>query len=74
MDKLLNYLDNRYELQYSLYDYLYKNGYRDVKAVTVEDYEIKVEEKAAEIIFGMPDGGTITGKYNKENNRYTFYE
>ena len=73
-EKLLNYLDNRYELQYSLYDYLYKNGYRDVKAVTVEDYEIKVEEKAAEIIFGMPDGGTITGKYNKEKNRYTFYE
>ena len=25
-EKLLNYLDNRYELQYRLYDYLYCNG------------------------------------------------
>lgn len=73
-EKLLNYLDNRYELQYSLYDYLYRNGYRNVKTVVVDDYEIKAEEKVVEIIFGMKDGKRITGKYDKESKQYSFYE
>ena len=73
-EKLLNYLDNRYELQYRLYDYLYRNGYRDVKTVAVKDYEIKAEEKVAEIIFEIPEGGTITGKYGKVKNQYSFSE
>ena len=72
-EKLLNYLDNRYELQYSLYDYLYKNGYRDVKSVAVESYKIDAEEKKAEIQLIVPKTASITGIYNKENNVYLFY-
>lgn len=73
-EKLLNYLDNRYELQYSLYDYLYKNGYREVRTVAVKDYEIKAEEKVAEIIFEIEGEWNITGKYEKESQQYSFYE
>lgn len=73
-EKLLNYLDNQYELQYSLYDYLYKNGYRNVQAAVVKDYEIQAEEKVVEIIFEIKDGGNITGRYDKENKQYSFYE
>lgn len=73
-EKLLNYLANRYELQYSLYDYLYENGYRDVKKVTVESYEINADEKLVEMKICITDGVEITGTYQKENNRYTFYE
>lgn len=72
-EKLLNYLDNRYELQYSLYDYLYKNGYRDVKKVSVESYAVTGDEQKAEIIFSISDGETVKGIYSKENNTYLFY-
>lgn len=73
-EKLLNYLDNRYTLQYSLYDYLYKNGYRTVKDVTIEDYTIDAEEQIAEIRIRLEGGALLTGRYEKVNNRYSFYE
>ena len=73
-EKLLNYLDNRYKLQYSLYDYLYKNGYRIVKNVTVEDYTIDAENQIAEIRIRLEGGELLTGRYEKVNNRYSFYE
>lgn len=72
-EKLMNYLDNRYELQYSLYDYLYKNGYRDIKNATVEDYTIYAEEQVAEITVRLESGAILTGRYEKKNNRYSFW-
>jgi len=72
-EKLLNYLDNRYELQYRLYDYLYRNGYRDVKEVTIDGYEIDPEERKAEFTIRISKGSSITGIYLKDGNAYSFY-
>lgn len=68
-----NYINNRYELQYSLYDYLYHNGYREVTAATVSDYTIDGDERTATISFLLSDGRTITGIYSKDSNTYSFY-
>lgn len=73
-EKLLNYLDNRYEFQYSLYDYLYKNGYRDVKEVMVESYTIDADERKAEMDIRLDTGRMMAGVYDKQRNSYLFHE
>ena len=45
-----------------------------MKKVTVESYEINADEKLVEMKICITDGVEITGTYQKENNRYTFYE
>ena len=42
---LSNYLDNRYELQYTLYDYLYRNGKQNVGTAVVRDFGIDPDRK-----------------------------
>ncbi|MCD8076729.1 MAG: hypothetical protein LUF27_17220 [Lachnospiraceae bacterium] len=69
---LLNYLSNRYELQYTLYDYLYRNGYSDVTAVAVSSYEIDVDTRTATITFTLSDGSSLTGIYNRDDNSYSY--
>lgn len=73
-EKLLNYLDNRYEFRYSLYDYLYKNGYRDVKEVMVESYTIDADERKAEMDIRLDTGRKMTGVYDKRKKSYLFHE
>ena len=73
-EKLLNYLDNRYEFQYSLYDYLYKNGYRDVEEVMVESYTIDADERKAEMDIRLDTGRMMAGVYDKQRNSYLFHE
>ena len=70
---LLNYISNRYDLQYSLYDYLYKNGHRDVNSVQVTGYEIDPDRKEATIYLKADDGTSITGVYSRAGNRYTYH-
>ena len=69
---LLNYVDNRYELQYHLYDYLYKNEKKHVTSASVTDFAIDGEKREAAITFLLSDGSTIRGVYEKDKNRYRF--
>ena len=69
---LSNYLDNRYELQYTLYDYLYRNGKSDVETVAVRDFSIDPERRIASISFELDDGSTVTGSYKKDSNSYEY--
>lgn len=67
-----NYINNRYELQYSLYDYLYRNGHRQVTSAAVLDYSIDGDSRTATISFLLSDGETVTGVYAKDSNNYSF--
>ncbi|MCD7744138.1 MAG: hypothetical protein LUI13_02400 [Lachnospiraceae bacterium] len=69
---LLNYLANRYELQYTLYDYLYRNGYSDVTAAAVNSYEIDADTRTATITFTLSDGSSLIGIYNRDENSYSY--
>ncbi|MCD8396213.1 MAG: hypothetical protein LUD12_03335 [Lachnospiraceae bacterium] len=69
---LLNYLANRYELQYTLYDYLYRNGYSNVTAAAVSSYEIDADTRTATITFTLSDGSSLTGIYNRDENSYSY--
>lgn len=70
--ELLNYIDNQYMLQYSLYDYLYKNGYGQIDGATVTGYEIDGDTRTAVINFTLGNGKTVTGTYSKDNSSYSF--
>ncbi|MCD8012530.1 MAG: hypothetical protein LUG99_05055 [Lachnospiraceae bacterium] len=69
---LLNYLANHYELQYTLYDYLYRNGYSDVTVAAVSSYEIDADTRTATINFTLSDGSSLTGIYNRDENSYSY--
>ena len=56
--QLYNYLKNPYELQYGLYDYLYKNGIRKVSTETLSSCEIDADRRCASITM-IIDGGRI---------------
>lgn len=71
---LSNYLDNRYELQYTLYDYLYRNGKQDVGTAAVKDYSIDPDSRAATITFELDDGSMVSGSYDKNTNQYEYHE
>ncbi|MCC8047247.1 MAG: hypothetical protein LIP12_17460 [Clostridiales bacterium] len=69
---LANYLSNRYELQYTLYDYLYRNGYSNVTATEVISYEIDADTWTATIYFTLSDGSSLTGTYSLDENSYSY--
>ena len=69
---LVNYLDNRYELQYTLYDFLYRNGKKDVAAASVENYTIDPDNRIATISLKLDDGSLVTGTYKKDTNEYSY--
>ena len=71
-ETLLNYISNRYELQYSLYDYLYHSGHRDVSSVQVTDYEIDPDRKEATIQLKADDGTSITGLYKRSGSSFSY--
>ena len=71
-ETLLNYIDNRYEFQYSLYDYLYNNGKRDIGTASVTDYSIDGDARSASIELTLSDGSNVTAVYDKESNTYSF--
>ena len=71
-ETLLNYINNRYDLQYSLYDYLYKNGHRNVDSVQVTGYEIDPDRKEAMIYLRTDDGISITGIYSRTGNSFSY--
>lgn len=69
---LVNYIDNRYELQYTLYDFLYRNEKRDVAAASVENYTIDPDNRIATISLKLDDGSLVTGTYKKDDNEYGY--
>lgn len=71
-ETLLNYIDNRYEFQYSLYDWLYNHGKKDVESAAVTDYSIDGDSRTAAIELSLSDGSSITAVYDKTGNSYSF--
>ena len=71
-ETLLNYLDNRYEFQYSLYGWLYSHGKREVESASVTDYSIDGDSKTATIELALSDGSSVTAVYDKTANSYSF--
>ena len=71
-ETLLNYIDNRYEFQYSLYDWLYNHGKKDVESATVTDYSIDGDSRTASIELSLSDGSSISAVYDKTGNSYSF--
>lgn len=70
--QLYNYLKNPYELQYVLYDYLYKNGIRNVSIATVSSYEIDADRRCASITLSIDGGRLIKALYLLDSNTYSF--
>jgi len=71
-EELLNYLDNEYVFQYSLYDYLYQNGKKDIRDAEVTGYTIDSVERRAMIQIRLSDGTTLNGTYSKKSGSYSF--
>lgn len=71
-ETLLNYLDNRYEFQYGLYEYLYHHGKKDIKSASVTDYGIDGDTRTAVISLQLSDGSGMTAVYDKTANTYSF--
>ena len=71
-ETLLNYIDNRYEFQYGLYDWLYNHGKKDVGSATVTDYSINGDLRTATIELSLSDGSNMTAVYDKASNSYSF--
>ena len=71
-EELLNYLDNRYVFQYSLYDYLFGKGKKDVNGAEVTDYSIDAGTRQATIRLKLDDGSALTAVYSKDSGKYSF--
>ena len=71
-EELLNYMDNRYVFQYSLYDYLYRNGRKDISSARVTDYSIDSVERMALIRMELSDGSNLSANYDKASGAYSF--
>ena len=71
-DELSNYLANSYELQYSLYDYLYNRGIRNAENASVTDYYIDSDERTAAIQIAIDGVGSVTAIYDRDGNSYDF--
>ena len=71
-ETLLNYLDNRYEFQYSLYDWLYNRGKTEIGSASVTDYSIDGDARQAVIELQLSDGSDVTAVYDKNNNSYSY--
>ena len=70
--ELANYLASTYDLQYSLYDYLFHLGIRNAKTARVTSYYIDPEERTASIEISVEGAGNITAIYDRDANSYSF--
>ena len=71
-EELLNYMDNRYVFQYSLYDYLFSHGKKEVQSAEVTDYSIDAGTRQATIKLKLSDGSDLTAVYSKDSGKYSF--
>ena len=70
--ELANYLASTYDLQYSLYDYLFHLGIRNAKTARVTSYYIDPEERTASIEISVEGAGNVTAIYDRDANSYSF--
>ena len=70
--EVANYMANTYELQYELYDYLFRHGVKNAKTATVTDYYIDSDERTATIQFRVEGSGNVTAVYDRDQNSYSF--
>ena len=70
--ELSNYLASTYDLQYSLYDYLFHHGIRNAKTARVTSYYIDPEERTASIEISVEGAGNVTAIYDRDANSYSF--
>ena len=66
--ELSNYLASTYDLQYSLYDYLFHHGIRNAKTARVTSYYIDPEERTASIEISVEGAGNVTAIYDRDAN------
>ena len=71
-ETLLNYIDNRYEFQYSLYEWLYDHGMKEIESASVTNYSIDGDSRKAEIDLRLSDGSSMTAVYDKTTNTYSY--
>ena len=71
-ETLLNHISNRYDFQYSLYDYLYQKGRRDTENATITGYEIDPDRREATIDLSINDGSHVTGTYRMSNHSFSY--
>jgi len=69
---LNNYFQNALQLQYRLYDYLYRSGRSDVTNATVNDYEIDSTTRIATFTLTLDNGDSLIGEYNRLSDTYSF--
>ena len=70
--ELANYLASTYDLQYSLYDYLFRNGVKNAKTARVTSYYIDADERTASIEINVEGAGNVTAIYDRDDNSYSF--
>ena len=70
--ELANYLASTYDLQYSLYDYLFRHGIKNAKTARVTSYYIDPEERTASIEINVEGAGNVTAIYDRDGNSYSF--
>ena len=71
-ETLLNHISNRYDFQYSLYDYLYRNGHREAESATVTGDEIDPDRREAAIDLSISDGSHVTGTYRMSDHSFSY--
>ena len=70
--ELSNYLVSTYDLQYSLYDYLFRHGIKNAKTARVTSYYIDADERTASIEINVEGAGNVTAIYDRDDNSYSF--
>ena len=70
--ELANYLASTYDLQYSLYDYLFRHRIKNAKTARVTSYYIDAEERTASIEINVEGAGNVTAIYDRDDNSYSF--
>ncbi len=71
-EELANYLASTYDLQYSLYDYLFRHGVKNAKTARITSYYIDPEERTASIEINVEGAGNVTAIYDRDGNSYSF--
>ena len=70
--ELVNYMANPLQLQYGLYDFLYSQGYQDVRRAEVGTYTIDPENRTATIEITAAGAGSVTAVYDRDRNTFVF--
>lgn len=68
----LSYIGDKDEFYQKAFEYVLGKGMNGEIVGTMSSYEIDPEEQVATIVIRLNTGGSITGKYNRNDNSYSF--